>query len=77
MKFHDTAKRSFAKGVCWKIIGGIITALIVYYLATLGYTAKDMAWVVLVCQFTVNTVAFFIHDRIWNKFNWGREIIEE
>jgi uncharacterized membrane protein len=76
MRAIDTKKRSLVKGICWKIIGGIITAFIVYWLACLGYSAKDMAWVVLVCQFSVNTVAFFIHDRIWNMFDWGREIIE-
>jgi uncharacterized membrane protein len=74
--FYETKTRSLVKGICWKIIGGIITALIVYYLAGLEYNAKDMAWVVLVCQFTINTIAFFIHDRIWNMFNWGRKIIE-
>lgn len=74
MKFHETKMRSLAKGICWKIIGGIITAVIVYYLATLGYSATKTATVVLVCQFTINTVAFFVHDRIWNRIQWGREI---
>jgi uncharacterized membrane protein len=74
--FYETKMRSLVKGICWKIIGGIITALIVYYLASLGYSAAKTATVVLVCQFTVNTIAFFIHDRIWNLFQWGRKIIE-
>jgi uncharacterized membrane protein len=77
MKFYETKKRSFVKGVSWKIIGGIITAIIVYYLASLGYDAAKTASIVLVCQFSINVVAFFIHDRVWNRFNWGREIIED
>jgi uncharacterized membrane protein len=42
----------------------------------LGYDAAKTATIVLVCQFSINVVAFFIHDRIWNRFNWGREIVE-
>jgi uncharacterized membrane protein len=77
MKFYETKKRSFVKGVSWKIIGGLITAFIVYQLAKLGYDAAKTATIVLICQFSVNVVAFFIHDRVWNKFMWGREVIEE
>lgn len=77
MRFYDTKMRSFTKGVSWKIIGGLITAAIVYHLSSLGYDAAKTATVVLVCQFTINTIAFFIHDRIWNLSNWGRKVIAE
>ena len=73
--FYETKTRSLVKGICWKIIGGIITALIVYYLAGLGYDAAKTATIVLICQFSINVVAFFIHDRIWNTINWGRKLL--
>lgn len=75
-KFNDLRRRSIAMLVSWRIIGGSITAGIVYTLASLGYSAAETASVIFICQFTVNALAYYLHERTWNMFSWGRQVIE-
>lgn len=75
-KFNDLRRRSIAMLVSWRIIGGSITAGIVFALSNLGYSPAELASVIFICQFTVNALAYYIHERTWNMFSWGRQIIE-
>jgi uncharacterized membrane protein len=45
-------------------------------LSNLGYSPAELASVIFICQFTVNALAYYIHERTWNMFSWGRQIIE-
>jgi uncharacterized membrane protein len=76
IKFNDLRRRSIAMLVSWRIIGGSITAGIVYTLASLGYSAAETASAIFICQFTVNALAYYLHERTWNMFSWGRQVVE-
>jgi len=76
-KFNDWRKRSITRLISWRIIGGSTTALIVYTVAKAGWSAAETAQLIFICQFTINALMYYIHDRIWNMFQWGREVILE
>jgi uncharacterized membrane protein len=76
-KFNDWRRRSIARLVSWRIIGGSTTAAIVYFVAKAGASAGETATIIFICQFTINALMYYIHDRIWNHFQWGREVVFE
>jgi uncharacterized membrane protein len=76
MKFYDLRKRTIAMVISWRIIGGGITATIVYTLSKWGLSSAELASTIFIWTLTINGVAFYIHDRVWNMFGWGRTIKE-
>jgi uncharacterized membrane protein len=76
-KFNDWRRRSIARLVSWRIIGGSTTAAIVYFVAKGGASAAETATIIFICQFTINALMYYIHDRVWNHFQWGREVVFE
>ena len=76
-KFNDWRRRSMARLISWRIIGGSVTAGIVYLVSSAGASAAETATIIFVCQFTINAVLYYIHDRVWNLFQWGREVVFE
>ena len=76
-KFNDWRRRSVVKLVSWRIIGGSTTAAIVYFVAKAGASAAETASIIFICQFTINALMYYIHDRVWNMFQWGREVVLE
>lgn len=76
-KFNDWRRRSIVRLVSWRIIGGSTTAAIVYFVAKSGATAAETASIIFICQFTINALMYYIHDRVWNLFQWGREVVLE
>ena len=76
-KFNDWRSRSIARLVSWRIIGGSTTAAIVYFVAKAGWSAAETASLIFICQFTINALMYYIHDRVWNMFQWGREVVLE
>lgn len=76
-KFNDWRRRSILRLISWRIIGGSTTAAIVYFVARTGATAAETASIIFVCQFTINALMYYVHDRVWNRYQWGREITLE
>jgi uncharacterized membrane protein len=76
-KFNDWRRRSILRLISWRIIGGSTTAAIVYFVAKGGASAAETASIIFICQFTINALMYYIHDRIWNRFQWGREVLLE
>ena len=66
----DTNKRSLVKTISWRITGSFSTFLI-SFLVTGDLT---FAGTIAMIQVTANTILYFLHERIWNKINWGRVI---
>jgi uncharacterized membrane protein len=66
---NDTTKRSLAKTVSWRVTGSLATFLISYLI--LGNFA--IAGSIAIIQITVNTILYFIHERVWNKISWGKK----
>ena len=75
-KFNDWRTRSIVRLISWRVIGGSVTAGIVYFISKAGASAGETAGIIFICQFTINAFLYYIHDRVWNMSQWGREIIE-
>jgi uncharacterized membrane protein len=65
---NDSAVRSLAKTISWRITGSGATFLISYLVSGSFAIAGSIALI----QLTANTILYFIHERVWNKITWGR-----
>jgi uncharacterized membrane protein len=65
----DTSARSLVKTVSWRITGSSATFLIAYIMTN----SFAIAGIIGVTQMISNTILYYIHERIWNLFKWGRE----
>jgi uncharacterized membrane protein len=64
----ETTRRSLVKTISWRITGSGATFLIAYILT--GNFA--VAGIIGITQVISNTILYYIHERLWNKVNWGR-----
>ena len=62
-------KRSFAKSLTWRVVALVTTFVTLYALS------KDinMATLATIITNTVNFVAYYYHERIWNAVRWGKQ----
>ena len=63
----DTNKRSLAKTISWRLTGSGATFLISWIISRDIAVAGSIATI----QIVANTILYYIHERIWNKINWG------
>ena len=68
-ELSESSRRSVAKTISWRVTGSLSTFLISFIVSGDFVVAGSIAMV----QITVNTVLYFIHERVWNKIKWGRE----
>ena len=64
----NTVKRSLAKTISWRIIGTIDTAIITYLIT--GNWKFGLA--VGSVEVLTKMILYFIHERVWQKINWGK-----
>lgn len=64
----DSNTRSLAKTISWRLTGSGATFLISYIVSGNITIAGSIALI----QITLNTILYYIHERIWNKIKWGR-----
>lgn len=65
----ETNIRSIAKTISWRFTGSFATFLISYIILGNFTIAGSIA----IAQIIANTILYFIHERIWNKIQWGRK----
>ena len=66
----ETHLRSIVKGVSWRFIATMVTALVVYvYSGELAAAA-----IVGSIDAVAKIVLFWGHERIWQQIRWGRVI---
>ena len=60
-------KRSFTKALSWRFFASLDTFLISYII-----TGK-LSWAgsITLLEIITKTVLHYLHERGWNKFNWG------
>jgi len=64
----ETRKRSIAKSISWRILAGFITAGVALAMTgQLAFAAK-----IGLVDTTVKLLIYFLHERGWNKINYGR-----
>ena len=64
----DTSTRSLVKTISWRVTGSGATFAISY--VVLG--DFSVASTIAIIQVTVNTVLYYVHERIWNKIAWQK-----
>lgn len=63
----DSTERSIAKTISWRLIGSGAVFAISFLMTGNFAIAGSIASI----QFIVNTILYFVHERIWNKIHWG------
>ena len=64
----DTSIRSLVKTISWRITGSGATFAISYLV--LG--DFSVAGTIAITQVTLNTILYYVHERIWNKITWQK-----
>lgn len=67
--FFETNTRTFVKAFSWRFVVLILDFLVAYLLLKDLQIATGFALTKLV----IATVAFYIHERVWNKIRWGKK----
>lgn len=67
--FTETTLRSAVKAVGWRITAGIVTAITSYIFT------KSLAMVMAIVGWDLcsKSVTMFLGERLWNKFDWGKD----
>lgn len=60
----ETVKRSLIKSATWRVLGSSATLLVSYFITGSFALAGTIALVGII----VNTVLYYVHERVWNKF---------
>ena len=65
---NDSNNRSIAKTISWRLTGSFSTFMISYLILGSFSIASSIA----IIQIIANTILYYLHERVWNKINWGR-----
>jgi uncharacterized membrane protein len=69
-KYFEKIPRSVAKSLTWRV-----TASFTNFIG--GWLASGSLWVglgVLSFGVVVNSILYFVHERAWNRSDWGKTI---
>jgi uncharacterized membrane protein len=64
----ETRRRSVLKSLSWRFLAALITSGVVYVLTGRG----DFAAKVGLVDTLVKLVIYFLHERAWDRINYGR-----
>jgi uncharacterized membrane protein len=64
----DTHARSIAKTISYRLLGSAVTAIIFYILTGQGTLSLGAGGLDMVLKL----VAYFVHERIWDRISFGR-----
>lgn len=64
----DTAVRSLAKAVSWRVTGTIDTFLIAWVITGEPLLASGIAFTEIMTKIAL----YWLHERVWSRINWGR-----
>jgi len=65
----DSAVRSLAKAVSWRVTGTIDTFLISWLITGQVLLASGIA----LTEIMTKILLFWLHERVWNKISWGKK----
>jgi len=65
----DTAVRSLAKAVSWRVTGTVDTFLISWIITGQVLVAGGIA----LTEIVTKVFLFWLHERVWNRIGWGRK----
>ena len=65
----DTAVRSLAKAVSWRVTGTVDTFLISWLITGEVLLASGIALTEIITKIFL----FWMHERVWNRITWGQQ----
>ena len=65
---NESNIRSIAKTISWRITGSGATFLISYMVSS----NIEIAGTIAMTQLMINTMLYYIHERLWNKISWQK-----
>ena len=65
---NESNIRSIAKTISWRITGSGATFLISYIVSG----NIEIAGTIALTQLMINTILYYIHERLWNKISWQK-----
>jgi uncharacterized membrane protein len=65
----DTAVRSLAKAVSWRVTGTVDTFLISWLITGEVLLASGIA----LTEILTKIFLFWMHERVWNRITWGQQ----
>ena len=69
MNYSETRTRAIIKAVTWRVTATTDTVIIAFFITG---TIKD-ALSIGVLELLTKGVFYYVHERIWNKSNFGRK----
>tara|TARA_R100000734_G_C3268074_1_gene64775 strand:+ start:210 stop:431 length:222 start_codon:yes stop_codon:yes gene_type:complete len=70
-RFKETNKRSTTKTISWRIIAFLTS----WFVLMIGFT--DIPFWNAIIMNILGTLFFFLHERLWNNFDFGRYVVDE
>jgi uncharacterized membrane protein len=64
----ETRRRSVLKSLSWRFLAALITSSVVYILTGKGEFAAKVG----VVDTAVKLFIYFLHERAWDRINYGR-----
>jgi uncharacterized membrane protein len=71
MPYNEKHARSVAKSVSYRIISILADIVIIYFFT---HKIQMTLGIVIISNF-LSTFLYYFHERIWNKFHFGRKFI--
>jgi len=70
--FRESGKRSFVKMLSWRVWATLTTMLLVYIFVGKASIAVSVGVVEVIAKMAL----YYVHERAWNKINFGRQMVE-
>ena len=65
----ESVSRSVVKTVSWRVTVSIFSFIISYWLTG----SLELAGMLMASKVVVNSIWYFLHERLWNKISYGQE----
>jgi uncharacterized membrane protein len=72
MKFFEKFTRTLVKVISWRVVITLSNFSLTYFLT--GSWQTGLAFVGLAT--IVNTIVYALHERGWNRIQWGKKVAE-
>lgn len=72
MPYHEKHTRSIAKAISYRVLSIIADTVLIYALTR---KIELTAGIVVLSNF-ISLFIYYFHERIWNKFHFGRRTVE-
>lgn len=72
VKYKEHAKRSLVKSISWRVTGTVTVILVSYFFLNDFSFSLNIGLIDIIS----NIALYFLHERIWNLFDWGQDSID-